>query len=76
MPKYPKQRSVVTVVYDDGVVSTYQISAGHTIASYLMQEAAGTGIVVLRDDDAGTAVCIPLARIRDVHFAPVEAPKE
>lgn len=70
MAKYPKQRSRVTITFNDGEVSMYDISAGHGIAGYLMQEASSTGIVVLRDDDAGTSVCIPLDRIRDVHFSP------
>lgn len=70
MAKYPKQRSAVTVTFDDGEVRTYQLSAGSTIAGYMMEQAAQTGILVLRDDDAGVAVCVPLARIRDVQFAP------
>jgi hypothetical protein len=70
MAAYPKKRSTVTISFNDGEVKTYSISAGHGISGYLMQEAASTGVVVLRDDDAGTAVCIPLDRIRDVQFAP------
>lgn len=68
--KYPQQRSSVTVTFNDGEAKTYSISAGAGIAGYLMRDAAETGVVTLRDDDAGTAVCVPLARIRDVQFAP------
>jgi len=70
MSKYPKQRSNVTITFSDGEVKTYTISAGASIAGYLMRDASDTGIVTLRDDDAGTATCIPLDRIRDVQFAP------
>ena len=71
MVKYPpKQRSTVTVTFEDGEVKSYPVSAGSGIAGYMIEQAAQTGIVVLRDDDAGTAICIPLARIRDVQFSP------
>ena len=71
--KYPKQRSVVTVTFNDGEVTTYEISAGASIAGYLMRDASDTGVVTLRDDESGSAVCIPLDRIRDVQFAPAPA---
>jgi hypothetical protein len=71
--KYPKQRSVVTVTFNDGEVRTYEISAGASIAGYLMRDASDTGVVTLRDDESGSAVCIPLDRIRDVQFAPAPA---
>jgi hypothetical protein len=74
--KYPKQRSTVTVAFNDGEVKTYEISAGASIAGYLMKEASETGIVTLRDDDAGAAVCVPLDRIRDIQFAPVVSTSE
>ena len=68
---YPKQRSIVSVTFDDGEVRSYEISAGASIAGFLMRDASDTGIVTLRDDESGSAVCIPLSRIRDVQFAPV-----
>ena len=74
--KYPKQRSIVTVTFNDGEVKTYEISAGSGIAGFLMREASDTGIVTLRDDDAGAAVCIPLDHIRDIQIAPVAATNE
>jgi hypothetical protein len=74
--KYPKQRSIVTVTFNDGEVKTYEISAGSSIAGFLMREASDTGIVTLRDDDAGAAVCVPLDRIRDIQIAPVAATDE
>ena len=70
--RYPKQRSSVTVTFNDGEVKTYDISAGAGITSYLMREAGESGIVTLRDDEAQTAVCIPLSLIRDMVFAPKE----
>lgn len=74
--KYPKQRSVVTVTFNDGEVKTYEISAGASISGYLLRDASDTGIVTLRDDDAATAVCVPLDRIRDIQFAPAPTPKQ
>ena len=74
--KYPKQRSTVTVTFNDGEVKTYEMSAGSSISGFLMREARDTGIVTLRDDDAGAAVCVPLARIRDIQIAPVAAADE
>ena len=71
--KYPKQRSAVVVTFNDGEVKTYEISAGASIAGYLMKEASETGIVTLRDDDAGAAVCVPLDRIRDIQITPTGA---
>jgi len=67
---YPKQRSIVSVTFNDGEVRSYEISAGASIAGFLMRDASDTGIVTLRDDESGSAVCIPLDRIRDVQFAP------
>jgi hypothetical protein len=72
--KYPKQRSIVSVTFNDGEVKTYEISAGASIAGYLMRDASDTGIVTLRDDDAAAATCIPLDRIRDIQFAPAPTP--
>ena len=69
--QYPKQRSTVAVTFNDGEMKTYEISAGASIAGYLMKEASETGIVTLRDDDAGAAVCVPLDRIRDIQIAPI-----
>jgi hypothetical protein len=68
--EYPKQRSRVTITFIDGEVKVYEISAGASISGYLMRDAGNTGIVTLRDDEAQTAVCVPLERIRDIAFAP------
>mgnify|MGYP003644841894 FL=1 len=75
-PNYPSQRSVVAVTFTDGEVKTYAISAGASIAGYLMRSASDTGIVTLRDDLAGTAVCVPLDRVRDIQFTPAPAAEE
>ena len=77
MPKkYPKQRSTATVTFTDGEVVSYEVSAGAGIAGYLMREASDTGILTLRDDDAGAATCIPLDRIRDIQLAPAQTTTE
>ena len=41
-PNYPSQRSVVAVTFTDGEVKNYMISAGASIAGYLMRSASDT----------------------------------
>jgi len=67
---YPKQRSLAIVTFTDGEVQSYEISAGSSIAGYLMRRAGETGVLTLRDDTSRTAMCIPLNLIRNVQFTP------
>lgn len=69
MPReYPKQTSTVSVVYTDGEVRTFTITASNGIAHHLMNEAARTGVLVLRDDDLRKSFCIPVAMVRHVEI--------
>jgi len=60
---YPKQRSIVTVTFNDGEVRDYEISAGAGIARYLAQDSGTTGTLVLMDGDIVHG--IPVSSIRD-----------
>lgn len=63
MSDYPKRRSKVEVTFNDGVVQSYDISAGAGIAQYLARETGETGILSLLDGDK--AYAIPVANIRE-----------
>jgi len=65
---YPERRSKVTITYIDGEVKEFGLSASAHIASYLAREAAVSGMLVLRDDTAGTSACIPAAQIRHMEI--------
>lgn len=66
--EYPPQSSTVDVVYTDGEVRTFTITAGNGIAHHLMNEAAKTGVLVMRDDNAKKSICIPLAQVRHIEI--------
>lgn len=75
MAKYEKRQSKVSITFTDGEVKDYIMTASHSIASYLMREAAQTGVLVIRNDDEKSSNCIPISQIRDVEVVtlpPVE----
>ncbi|MDE4591139.1 nucleoside hydrolase [Sinorhizobium meliloti] len=47
MSDYPKRHSDVDVVFVDGTVQTYRITAGAGIAPHLAKQAGETGILTL-----------------------------
>lgn len=63
MSDYPKTSSVVEVIFIDGEVKNYVISAGAGIGGYLIRDAAETGILNLYNLDESYA--IPVDRIRE-----------
>ena len=63
---YEKQESEVEVIYLDGEVKKFTITAGNGIAHHLMKEAAQTGMLVMRDDVVKKSICIPLAQVRHI----------
>lgn len=69
---YPPQESDVSVVYTDGEVRTFKITAGNGIAHHLMNEAAKTGVLVMRDDREKKSICIPLAMVRHIEIQTVD----
>lgn len=69
MPRnYPPEESDVSVVFTDGEVRTFRLTAGNGIAHHLMKEAAGTGVLVMRDDKTRKSICIPLGMVRHVEI--------
>lgn len=62
---YSKSRSLVTVVFIDGEVGEYEISAGHKVGAYLAEAAGTTGILHLMDADNDRCHSIPTANIRE-----------
>lgn len=66
--KHKQQDSVVDVTFIDGEVKSFIMTASNAIASYLMEEAARTGVLIMRDDRSKRSVCIPLAQVRHVEI--------
>jgi hypothetical protein len=58
-------RSRVTVVFLDGEVREYEISAGSTISKYLVEQAAELKILCFFDRKQKTSFNVPLANIRE-----------
>lgn len=65
---YPIQNSNVDVIFIDGEVKTFTITASNGIAHHLMSEAAKTGVLVMRDDTRKKSICIPLAQVRHIEI--------
>lgn len=64
MPKkFPQTHSTVHVVFNDGEIKEYVISAGPGIGGHLTREAGETGILNLYNADESYA--IPLSNIRE-----------
>lgn len=68
MSRYPELHSRVDVIFIDGEVKKFTMTASNGIAHHLMQEAAKTGVLIFRDDIDKKSVCIPLAQVRHVEF--------
>jgi hypothetical protein len=69
---YPPEASEVHVIYVDGEVRTFSLTAGNGIAHHLMKEAASTGVLVMRDDNLKRSICIPLAMVRHIEIQTVD----
>lgn len=65
---YAPQNSSVDVIFIDGEVKTFTITASNHIAHHLMSEAAKTGVLVMRDDIRKKSICIPLAQVRHIEI--------
>lgn len=61
--RYPVTHSDVTVVFQDGEVKTYRISAGPNVGGYLAQQAGETGVLQLFNDNKSYG--IPMANIKE-----------
>lgn len=69
---YPQQQSAVDVIFIDGEVKTFTITASNGIAHHLMSEAAKTGVLVMRNDNAKKSICIPLAQVRHIEIQTID----
>jgi hypothetical protein len=68
---YPKRFSNVEVVFLDGQVQTYRITAGSTIAPHLAKQTGETGILTLLC--GATAHSIPVANnIREWNLTEID----
>lgn len=65
---YPPATSTVDVIFTDGEVKSFTITASNGIAQHLMSEAAKTGVLVMRDDHRKKSICIPLAQVRHIEI--------
>lgn len=68
---YPPQESAVDVIFIDGEIRRFTITASSGIAHHLMNEAAKTGVLVMRDDAKKKSICIPLAQVRHIEIQTV-----
>lgn len=62
--------SIVTVVFNDGEVQEYPLSAGPGVAGYLAEQAGRTGILYMRSGE--TTWAIPVPNIREWKITGVE----
>lgn len=69
---HPNSRSRVLVTFVDGRTDEYIITASHHIARHLMENAKETGALIMRDDDEGTTVCIPVLQVQLIKFVTEE----
>lgn len=57
-----QDRALVTVMFVDGEVAEYIITATHKISSYLVREATATGVLSMYNDEESYG--IPVQHIR------------
>ena len=68
MDTHTPSRSRVLVTFIDGRTDEYTITASHHIARHLMENAKAAGALIMRDDDEGVTVCIPVAQAQLIKF--------
>lgn len=69
-PSYPKRISDVEVIFLDGTIQNYRITAGAGIAPHLARTAGETGILTLLC--GAKAHSIPTANIREWNVTEIE----
>lgn len=69
---YPPSSSAVDVTFVDGETKRFVMSASNGIVHHLMDEAARTGVLVIRNDQSKQSFCIPLAQVRYVEVATMD----
>ena len=75
--QWPDCRSMVNVVFLDGEVREYEISASSHLSKYLVEQASETGILCFIDKRQKASLSIPVANIREWSLKEIEeAPAE
>jgi len=62
--------SIVTVVFNDGEIQDYPLSAGPGVSGYLAEQAGRTGILYMRGGE--TTWSIPVRNIREWKISPLQ----
>jgi len=70
--KWPDCRSMVNVVFLDGEVREYEISASSHLSKYLVEQASQTGILCFIDKRQKASLSIPVANIREWSLKEIE----
>jgi len=73
--KWPDCRSMVNVVFLDGEVREYEISASSHLSKYLVEQASETGILCFIDKRQKASLSIPVANIREWSLKEIEEQK-
>lgn len=75
--QYPDKFSDVEIVFTDGTIETYRISAGAGIGRYLVESAGRDRVLSLSDRTRGVSWAFPLANVRSWKLTEIEdAPAE
>lgn len=75
--KWPDCRSMVNVIFLDGEIREYEISASSHLSRYLVEQASETGILCFIDKRQKASLSIPVANIREWSLKEIEeAPAE
>ena len=67
--QYPKEYSIVEVVYVDGTTVNFMINAGPSLSDWLAVRLKETGSLILRNDV--DALVIPHEQLRSFHMRKV-----
>jgi len=70
--QWPDCRSMVNVVFLDGEVREYEISASSHLSKYLVEQASETGILCFIDKRQKASLSIPVANIREWSLKEIE----
>jgi len=70
--QWPDCRSMVNVVFLDGEVREYEISASSYLSKYLVEQASETGILCFIDKRKKASLSIPVANIREWSLKEIE----
>lgn len=70
--KWPDCRSMVNVIFLDGEIREYEISASSHLSRYLVEQASETGILCFIDKRQKASLSIPVANIREWSLKEIE----